>query len=563
MRYERAIAQAVDRLTGELLKASEIFKDAKTASVYRRQYNENKIVPFCRECEQNLQISKSRLERHYFKHGQDSDYCWLKETHLSESEAKKIADIICAKESDRHKFLKHKIAELLKLTEDIDPASVFTDDRFIYDQQEKRRPDVYCRYKGHELVFEIQLSDLSYRYILDRHNFYQRKGIYLIWILDKFDVHGQSSMEKDIKYLNVHQNFFKLDEVASTFRLVCTYKKPVVQATRVITPWQTTSVALSDIKFNNDAAQVYYFDFEGKNKTAAEKLRQAIARQRQLEEDQRRQGYEEEQEYDNDFYQSLIDDRVKDAIETIKTCRKRGVMAPAEEMLNDFAGYEMEALNEQLAFNERRSSGLTAISHYLLNAQKTDLPFLRFLLKERRIAFDVNRPNEDSTTTFQSLIYAENLSFKEPLLLYLFMRGYRLTKEDIGLYKEACAGKLDAEKELVIFDLYQKAPAPEFIQSVYEHKTLFLTLESIAAKKITGLGFSNWISVANYAITTYKSFWSLIEQALRKGGIWDLVIAEDKKKTFDKKLLYFRDELPDQDNRIRPVCLKLYPELFG
>ena len=69
--------------------------------------------------------------------------------------------------------------------------TVIIDNKFIIKENGKRKPDVYCKFQDKELVFEIQLSDLSLNYILNRYEFYRRNGIYLIWILDKFDIHNQ------------------------------------------------------------------------------------------------------------------------------------------------------------------------------------------------------------------------------------------------------------------------------------------------------------------------------------------------------------------------------------
>ena len=127
--------------------------------------------------------------------------------------------------------------------------------------------DVYCKYLDKELVFEIQLSDLSLRYIYDRHDFYKRKRIFLIWILDDFDVHGQRQMERDIKYLRDYQNFFKLDEESEPFRLLCTYKYPfLTDDNKLLSKWIEKSVNLQQLKFSVESCQVYYFDYGGKLK---------------------------------------------------------------------------------------------------------------------------------------------------------------------------------------------------------------------------------------------------------------------------------------------------------
>ncbi len=284
MSYERSIHQAKDRITNKLLNADEIFRITKDAFEIRRQYHAREIEPYCCECDQNLTVSTSKNDRLYFKHLPNSEPCILKDGNLTVLEMQQINDILVAKESDRHKFLKNRIAELLVKTDGVLTESVFADNKFIYNLNEKRRPDVYCRFRDKELVFEIQLSNLSLKYILDRTNFYKKKGIYLIWILDKFNIHGQSQMERDIKYLTAFHNFFKLDEESSNFKLVCTYKNPFVSDRNiVISPWTVKSVSLLEVKFDPNTFQIYYLNYSNKLKEAETLLKEILQKEEQQE----------------------------------------------------------------------------------------------------------------------------------------------------------------------------------------------------------------------------------------------------------------------------------------
>lgn len=183
-RYERSIKIAFDKASGEILEADEVFDETKNAFELRRQYQKKDLLLSCCECEQDLMVSGSKFDRLHFKHKSGHDYCILSDGQLSPEEHEKFTEILKSKESDRHKELKNKIGLLLQEVEGINKNSIAIDNRFIIRGIEKRRPDVYCKYQGKELVFEIQLSDLSLGYILSRYEFYKKHGMYLIWILD-------------------------------------------------------------------------------------------------------------------------------------------------------------------------------------------------------------------------------------------------------------------------------------------------------------------------------------------------------------------------------------------
>ncbi len=169
MSKSRAIRFGIDKSTGEQVDGDNLFKDAKAGNAIRTTYTQNLVSYACIECDQALEVSKSGKDRVFFKHPSNSAYCILKE-NLSKAETEEFYRAIKSKESLRHKELKRKIESGLKL---IDDASEISQEARIQKDGVLKKPDVYCWYKGKEIAFEIQLSDLSYRYILDRHDFYK------------------------------------------------------------------------------------------------------------------------------------------------------------------------------------------------------------------------------------------------------------------------------------------------------------------------------------------------------------------------------------------------------
>ena len=73
--------------------------------------------------------------------------------------------------------------------------------------------------------------------------------MYLIWILDNFEVKGQNKTERAIKYLMEYQNFFRLDEETNDFRLLCKYKFSfIISNNKSLTNWLTFCILHSILR---------------------------------------------------------------------------------------------------------------------------------------------------------------------------------------------------------------------------------------------------------------------------------------------------------------------------
>ena len=60
MAFERTIKEAFDKLSGEILKADEVFDDSKDAFLVRKQFHKDEIELYCLECQQKLNVSTSK-----------------------------------------------------------------------------------------------------------------------------------------------------------------------------------------------------------------------------------------------------------------------------------------------------------------------------------------------------------------------------------------------------------------------------------------------------------------------------------------------------------------------
>ena len=549
--YERSIKVAFDKVSGEILDAEEVFDTKKNAFDIRKQYHEGKINLSCRECEQDLAISGSKYDRLHFKHKQRHDYCIFANGNLSPKDIECFNNILKSKESERHKELKNKIGKLLLTVDGVDVNSISIDNRFIVRENEKRKPDVYCKYKDKELVFEIQLSDLTLGYILSRYNFYRKNKMYLIWILDNFDIHNQGTLERDIKYLTKYENFFKLDENSDTFKLLCDYKYSFLNdKNQLLDKWTSKSVALSEIKFDSEDFQIYFYNFGDEKKNREGERKKRI------------------EEKTKEFLKQLARKRFDEAkgesqqiITQIQDFRKRGVLAYPiiEDKINALDDYELGIFNETLNLNNRKPP---ALIQWIKKANQQDVSFLEFILSCESITIDINQQDVENgnKTVLQELINNKNIQeySKYFLIRLLLKRGYRIIDKD-----NSCLDCLAvSEENLLTITLGNRLSNRELIEVLHRNSKLFLIITSIQKNEITGYKFTNWIAFANNAIFHYENYWEYIELALKKWKIWDKLIAEDKKGTFQKKLQKFYSNMPEQKYDVDEIFQNLYPELM-
>lgn len=577
-RYERSIKIAFDNVSGEILEADELFKNTKEAFVIRRKFHLDEIELYCCECHQKLNVSTSKYDRLHFKHQVNAEPCILKDGDLSPAELEEFTRILKSKEAQRHKDLKNKIGERLSTIPGVNRSSICIDNRFIIRKGDKRRPDVYCTYDGRELVFEIQLSQLSLRYILNRHEFYQKHGIYLIWILENFDLHRQSQLERDIKYLTKYENFFKLDEDVEEFKLSCEYKFPfLTDNNKLLTKWLTKSVALEQLKFDEIDHQAYYYNF-GDNKAKQEAFQKINAEALREAERKESENLKEEERL---RLEKLREDRLKEAAEVkfknmrydvyaligwIKQLKdkKSQVFHSVVDSVKLLTEDELAYFNSQLKLDKPDKNNNSAIHRWICSAETADIPFLAFMLSTHKIDLDVNVKSGEGLTVLQHLYMDRPTQIPKGYLMRLILkRGYIVTQDD-----EAFFGQLekspDNECTLLTYKSAASLHDKNHVDWIFDHSKLICILESVRQNRIIGFAYSpsNWVSFANNAIQYYGRYWEYIELAFKFFGLWDKLIEIDRKGTFHKKLETLYANFPQQSFEFDQVIRKLYPEIL-
>lgn len=553
-RYDRSIKIAFDKTSGEILEADEVFDIKTDAFEIRKKYHEKNLALSCCECEQDLMVSGSKYDRLHFKHKPGHSYCILADGQLTPQDHERFTEILIAKESDRHKELKNKIGELLKSVNGVDLNSIAIDNKFIVKQNSKRRPDVYCKFEDKEIVFEIQLSDLSLGYILSRYEFYKEHGMYLIWILDNFDVRNQGTLERDIKYLTKYQNFFKLDEKSESLKLECEYKLVyLTNDNKLLTEWRKKSVSLNELKYDNEVFQAYYYNF-GDNKTKTESLQKKKA--------------EEIKETERIRFEKLRLDNAKSKANHVRNLiadfRKRKIQTfnSVIEELEEMDDFEIKILNEVLNLKGKVVENKPPLIKWINEAKQEDVVFLEFILGTDKIELDIDKTDELERTALQAIILNNNIHNSLPIKS-LFKAGYRLTEKDLFFLEQLQNTEKDLLAEINIYKLCNKLTERSLVDDVFNFSKLLFIIESARQDELIYYNFTGnkWISFANNAIQYYSEYWEYLELSFKRYGLWDKLIQLDKNGTFQKKVEDFYSKMPKQKYDFDEVFNDLYPEI--
>ncbi|WP_290697182.1 DUF6035 family protein [Lacinutrix sp.] len=548
---ERSIKSAFDKSSGEILEADKIFQKSNDPFKIRRRYHAKEIELSCLECQQDLAVSDSKYNRLYFKHKHGHSYCILSDGNLTPKEQDVFNRILIAKESERHIELKNKIGTLLKHVDGVDSSAISIDDKFIILGDEKRRPDVYCKYKDKELVFEIQLSDLSLAYILSRYEFYKKHEIYLIWILDDFDIHNQGTLERDIKYLTKYENFFKLDENSDSFKLKCEYKFPfLTNENQLLTKWLNKSVSISQLKFDSSAFQAYFYNF-GDNRTNTEKEQKIRNEEIQKLEKLRLEELKLQE----------AKEKAENIILKIQELRKKKYFSfeNVKNRIDELSHFELKILNSKIALKSRQ----TPIIKWFKSAKNEDIPFLDFLINCRKIDKDINEKTQKNTTVLQTLIENEKIKEYEKIILVKKLLEFDYELDSID---EAKLNRLLSNPDKIfLFETCNKLKNRSLVPLVFDHPEILQIIESAKRQELIVYKYKTkkWVQLANLAIQFYKEYWEYIELAFRYYDTWKLVEEEDSKKSFSRKLHNYYSEMPQQNFEIDELINELYPEIYA
>lgn len=551
---KRTIQYAVDTITGERLDADILFKASKPGFAIRTQYNLDEVKPVCLDCGQPLEVSTSKKDFLHFKHFPNSDHCDLKNENVSTEELEARNQFLGARESFRHKELKRKIVDGLQLCNEVEEIQA---EKTLVLNGIRKRPEVYCHYRGMKIAFEIQLSDLSPRYLFKRYEFYKNNGIYLIWILDNFDVKsGVSQTERDIKYLYPHQNFFHLDERTGAFRLICEYKECFLSEDYAVhSKWKKCDVKLEELNFSAFTVQAYYYNYEVEKvrlETKVRDYRQHVEEQR-LEEERQREEKEEE-------------DRIEQYLTAIRKLNTKDANAfDITDTLKKFDRIDNTAfcqkLNNRLGFKSEHRDFLVKT---LLNAHKKWVMVL-FILRCSKIEI----PLEDLKFENKSLLlhWIEDDTVDTNFFAYLFNKGYRIKPEEMeAILKYKTSENVEERKKSYFVEFLTILRRPIDVENLLEGEEILFDLVSLRDRNVVHKEWKNngMIQLIHtiFNSPSKKPFYYYHLAALNEFDLMDELLAKDVTGKLKGKIEHVRQNMIDLDMKFHVIISKIFPYLL-
>jgi competence CoiA-like predicted nuclease len=288
---KRTIESILDLKTGKIIEADIFFNQSKDIIFNLRLQLESDIQNerkrfVCIYCKQSIKIRGkigAKIVMH-FAHFKDSEDCPIKtDSKFTKKEIERIK-YNGAKESDLHLTLKNKIAQYLIQNKNskLEIKNVLIEKV----QKDKRiprtwkKPDVSAVYKNLNVVFELQLSTTFLSVIVDRQEFYKRNKTFILWVFSHFENKEEKRKftQSDIFYSN-NQNGFELNKKAQQLSeekkdlvLCCHYSRPLINNLEISFKWEHKYVTISELTFNNNTFQVFYFDVKSAKKEIEKEL---------------------------------------------------------------------------------------------------------------------------------------------------------------------------------------------------------------------------------------------------------------------------------------------------
>ena len=208
----------------------------------------------------------SKGRAYFFRHTLEDGRCEAKTRGKLSQEEISAIKYNGAKESKRHLQMKEWVFQ--SLSADPHFSDVDIEKRITQELTGAwRRPDIRAKFRGVQLVFEIQLSTTYLDVIAARRQFYLKDGALLIWIFATFSNEDRRLTQDDVFYNN-NQNAFLVNQESlqaslakDAFHIECLWSEPT-SATGVL-PLQRRLISFHDLKLDQEKQQAYFFDFYG------------------------------------------------------------------------------------------------------------------------------------------------------------------------------------------------------------------------------------------------------------------------------------------------------------
>lgn len=279
------IKEVFDVETGETLYAEEFFKKPidelqRWRTIFQQCISQGNRRFICPKCLEMIRISGRGDERGVpaiFTHKNDNVFCKITTTGQSEEDINRKKYGLFG-QSQRHKDLKQELYDRLCDRNSISMGvSNVEIEKRVYSALPFfgwRQPDVQIEYKGHKIVFEIQLSTTFLSVITERDTFYRLNDCYILWIFNFDDnrkyVDLNNLAMKDIYFANKRNAFIFDDEARAWGResgqlvLKCNWVEPdsTWHYANTEKRFGGERVTLDMLKFDCDTHKLYYIDAE-------------------------------------------------------------------------------------------------------------------------------------------------------------------------------------------------------------------------------------------------------------------------------------------------------------
>ncbi|WP_333624555.1 DUF6035 family protein [Sphingobacterium siyangense] len=553
---DRAIKMVYDHLEGRRIDLGKAFISQRTGFELRKSYSMDFSRYSCLECGQALIPVPSKNKKLYFRHFPNSEDCELKRLDLKEEIIEGYRETAFYGESPRHQELKNKIGALLRFQEGVELNSIIVDKSYIKVEKGKRRmPDIYCIFNNKRIAFEIQLSNLSFHYILHRQEFYKNNGIYLIWIIDyKASPRILRSFHLDIKYIWRHQNLYRLNESEiSNLFLDCHYKQPfIVENNEVHQKWMIKKVSLSDLIFNEEDYSCYYFHYEDEQIKKINEL--STIKWKIIEQEKRLEAEKHKKE---------VNTKADAILMQVKKHRKEdyGFYSIFKEV-NNFESDLIAAFNDKFKLNNLSKEGIPYFLKYIRDYKPKKvnswMTIVEFLVNCLNIKFDVNLKDKEGNGIIQYLYGNKFLAsdlYKSKI--YLFERNYLITKNDVEYISS-----LYGLTEYLELSYYAACDTLAERKSVSKMLRFLYFVESCIRVERINSDVKSWVTYLNNIMAGYKDLWKYIIIVLKKTQIGEIVKEKDKKGTILRKIKEYNLKEISCSIETYSALVKIYPEIF-
>ncbi len=282
---DHKIKEVFDIETGETLYAEDFFKKTidelqRWRAIFQQCISQGYRRFICPKCLEMIRISGRGDERGVpaiFTHKNDNVFCKRTTTGQSEEDINRKKYGLFG-QSQRHKDLKQELYDRLCDRNSISMGvSNVEIEKRVYSALPFfgwRQPDVQIEYKGHKIVFEIQLSTTFLSVITERDTFYRLNDYYIIWLFNFDDnrkyVDLNNLAMKDIYFANKRNAFIFDDEAREWSResgqlvLKCNWVEPdsTWHYANTEKRFGGERVTLDMLKFDHDTHKHYYIDAE-------------------------------------------------------------------------------------------------------------------------------------------------------------------------------------------------------------------------------------------------------------------------------------------------------------